>query len=38
MKKLHGWQTSTISEVATIGGISGFPEIYHAEMVPVPEV
>jgi hypothetical protein len=28
MKKLHRWQTATISEAATIGGGSGFPETY----------
>jgi type I restriction enzyme S subunit len=28
MKKLHGWTTATISEVATIGGGTGFPEAY----------
>lgn len=33
MKKLHGWRTATISDVATIGGGSGFPEIYQGSTV-----
>lgn len=28
MKKLYGWQTATISDLAAIAGGSGFPEIY----------
>jgi len=28
MKRLHGWETKTIAEVAAIGGGNGFPEEY----------
>ena len=28
MKRLHGWQTSTLGEVSKIGGGSGFPDLY----------
>ncbi|MBX3734018.1 MAG: restriction endonuclease subunit S [Verrucomicrobiae bacterium] len=28
MKKLHGWKTTTLGEIAKIGGGSGFPDAY----------